>query len=362
MAFKTYKPKDNIDVSKECTAEEIYKDLPSYTKQDKVLIVDGDIACYKIASVTEFKYLYTSSEGEEYKVKSKKSFVAYCEENDLDVNSFSVVPTQIAEPVSYAIKSLNDSMVKVMEYCGCNRIEYYIGGSGNFRNEIPLPVQYKTNRTETVRPIHLTALKDYLIKYKGAKKVCGSESDDVVNHRIRTLNKQGVRCVLYSNDKDCMQNVDYALLNFNPDKADIIVSKKGVGELIDRGKDVKGSGLKWLILQVLLGDKIDGFTPKQFFNKKYADKAFLKDFDSCKTEVEVLDKFVEVAKRLVPYKVSYTSFTGQLMELNRKELFEMYYLLPKMRDSWCETLEELFSFYGLDIDSLIYEEEQEVLC
>ena len=362
MAFKTYNLKDKVDTTKEYSAEDIYSDLPSYTKQDKVLIVDGDIACYKIASVTEFKYLYTSSEGEEFKVKSKKSFVAYCEENDLDINSFSVVPTQIAEPVSYAIKSLNDSMIKVMEYCGCNRIEYYIGGSGNFRNEIPLPVQYKTNRTETVRPIHLTALKEYLIKYKGAKKVCGSEADDVVNHRIRTLNKQGIRCVLYSNDKDCMQNVDYDLLNFNPDKADIIVSKKGVGELIDRGKDVKGSGLKWLILQVLLGDKIDGFTPKQFFNKRYSDKSFLKDFNDCKTEVEVLEKFVEVAKRLVPDSVSYTSFTGQLMELNRKELFEMYYLLPKMRDGWCHTLDELFSFYGLDIDSLIYEEEQEVLC
>ncbi len=360
MVFKLYKP-EKIE-NKEYSAEEIYNTLPIYSRKDKVLICDADILCYKIASVTEFKYLYTSSQGEEYKVKSKKSFKAYCEDNNLEIDSFTVTNTQIAEPIGHAIKSLNDSMIKVMEYCGCNRIEYYIGGSGNFRNEIPLPVQYKTNRTETVRPIHLTALKEYLIKYKGAKKVTTQEADDVVNHRIRTLNKQGVRCVLYSNDKDCMQNVDYNLLNFNPDKADIIVSKKGVGELIDRGKDVKGSGLKWLILQVLLGDKIDGFTPKQFFNKKYADKAFLKDFDSCKTEVEVLDKFVEVAKRLVPDSVSYTSFTGQLMELNRKELFEMYYLLPKMRDSWCETLEELFSFYGLDIDSLIYEEEQEVLC
>ena len=359
MAFKTYNPKgnpkDEIDVSKEYTPKEIYSKLPNYTKQDKVLIYDADILSYKIASVTEFKYLYTSPEGDEYKVKSKKSFKAYCEENGLDIDSFTVENVQIAEPIGHAIKSMNDSVAKVMEYCGCNKVEFYIGGSGNFRNEIPLPVQYKTNRTETVRPIHLTALKDYLIKYKGAKKVCGSESDDVVNHRIRTLNKQGVRCVLYSNDKDCMQNVDYNLLNFNPDKADIIVSKKGVGELIDRGKDVKGSGLKWLILQVLLGDKIDGFTPKQFFNKKYADKAFLKDFDSCKTEVEVLDKFVEVAKRLVPDSVSYTSFTGQLMELNRKELFEMYYLLPKMRDGWCETLEELFYFYNLDVEMLNYE-------
>ena len=355
MAFKTYNPKDTVDTTKEYTAEDIYSDLPSYTKQDKVLIVDGDIACYKIASVTEFKYLYTSSEGEEFKVKSKKSFVAYCEENNLDINSFSVVPTQIAEPVSYAIKSLNDSMVKVMEYCGCNRIEYYIGGSGNFRNEIPLPVQYKTNRTETVRPIHLTALKDYLIKYKGAKKVCTQEADDIVNHRIRTLNKENIRCVLYSNDKDCLANVEYDLMVYNPDKCDILVSKKGIGELIDRGKDVKGTGLKWLIFQTLLGDETDGYTPKVFFNKKYADKSFYKDFNACQTEVEVIKKFVEVTKRLVPDSLSYTSFTGHLIELNRKELFEMYYTLNKMKDGWCETLEELFLFYNLDIDEMIYE-------
>lgn len=355
MAFKTYKQKDEIDVTKEYTAEEIYKDLPTYSKQDKVLIVDGDIISYKIASVTEFKYLYTSSDGEEYKVKSKKSFLAYCEDNNLDINTFSVVPTQIAEPVSYAIKSLNDSIVKVMEYCGCNKVEFYIGGSGNFRNEIPLPVQYKTNRTETVRPIHLKALKEYLIRYKGAKKVCKSEADDVVNYRMRALYEQGIRCVLYSNDKDSLANVDYELFNYNPDKEDIIVSKKGVGEMVDRGKDVKGSGMKWLIFQTLLGDETDGYTPKGFFNKKYADKSFFKDFNDCKTEVEVLKKFVEVARRLVPDNVSYTSFTGQLIELNRKELFEMYYTLNKMRDGWCEQLEDLFSFYNLDIDEMIYE-------
>ena len=44
MAFKTYKQKDEIDVTKEYTAEEIYKDLPTYSKQDKVLIVDGEVA------------------------------------------------------------------------------------------------------------------------------------------------------------------------------------------------------------------------------------------------------------------------------------------------------------------------------
>lgn len=356
MAFKTYKQKDDVDVSKEYTAEEIYKDLPTYSKQDKVLIIDSDIHAFRVSTVCESKYVYTHPNGDVYNVKSKGAFKDYCLESNLDYDSFSCEPKQVADPISYCIKTLNDSLKKVMEFVGATHYEMYIGGSNNFRLKLPLPLEYKSSRSTASRPLLLTQVKEYLIKHKGAKRITGEEADDVVQNRMRSLNKQGIRCIAYSIDKDIYQNVDYDLMVYDPAKDDIIISKKGVGELIDRGKDVKGSGLKWLIAQVLLGDEIDGFTPKVFFKKRYADKGYYKDFNDCKTEVEVLEKFVEVARRLVPDNVSYTSFTGQLMELNRKELFEMYYLLPKMRDGWCETLEELFSFYGLDIDSLIYEE------
>lgn len=356
MAFKTYKQKDEIDVTKEYTAEEIYKDLPTYSKQDKVLIIDSDIHAFRVSTVCESKYVYTHPNGDVYNVKSKGAFKDYCLENNLDYDSFSCEPKQVADPISYCIKTLNDSLKKIMEFVGATHYEMYIGGSDNFRLKLPLPLEYKSSRSTVSRPLLLTQVKEYLIKHKGAKRITGEEADDVVQNRMRSLNKQGIRCIAYSIDKDIYQNVDYDLMVYDPAKEDIIISKKGVGELIDRGKDVKGSGLKWLIAQVLLGDEIDGFTPKVFFKKRYADKGYYKDFNECKTEVEVLEKFVEVARRLVPDNVSYTSFTGQLMELNRKELFEMYYLAPKMKDGFCETLEELFCFYGLDIDSLIYEE------
>lgn len=360
MAFKTYKQKNEVDVSKEYTAEEIYKDLPTYSKQDKVLIIDSDIHAFRVSTVCESKYMYTHPNGDVYNVKSKGAFKDYCLENNLDYESFSCEAKQVADPISYCIKTLNDSLKKVMEFVGATHYEMYIGGSNNFRLKLPLPLEYKSSRSTVSRPLLLTQVKEYLIQHKGAKRITGEEADDVVQNRMRSLNKQGIRCIAYSIDKDIYQNVDYDLMVYDPAKDDIIISKKGVGELIDRGKDVKGSGLKWLIAQVLLGDEIDGFTPKVFFKKRYADKSYYKDFNECKTEVEVLEKFVEVARRLVPDNVSYTSFTGQLMELNRKELFEMYYLAPKMKDGFCETLEELFCFYGLDIDSLIYEEEVSV--
>lgn len=74
MAFKTYKQKNEVDVSKEYTAEEIYKDLPTYSKQDKVLIIDSDIHAFRVSTVCESKYMYTHPNGDVYNVKSKGAF------------------------------------------------------------------------------------------------------------------------------------------------------------------------------------------------------------------------------------------------------------------------------------------------
>lgn len=338
---------------------EIYLSTPKYHKTDKVVIFDLDVLAYRCSSACESKYLFTNGDGEEYQVKSKRAFREYCLDNNLDYDSFTSEPTQVADPVSHCLKTVNDSIKKVMEFVGANKCEMYLGGSDNFRLKVPTPIEYKSSRTEVSKPLLLNEVRDYLIKYKGAKKVTTQEADDVVAHRMRTLYKQGVRATLYSCDKDALGNVDHKLQMYDPIKEDIIISEGGVGSIELVKSKLKGKGLKFLIYQACQGDPVDSYSPKQFFNKRYGDSSFFKDFNDCKTEVEVLEKFVEVVKRLVPAKVSYTSFTGQLMNLNRKELFEMYFTLCKMRDGWCETLEELFCFYGMDIDSLIYEVDYE---
>lgn len=359
MAFKVYDKKDTVDVSKEYTAEGIYAELPTYSKGDKVLVIDGDIIAFRCSSVCETKYQFENEQGDIYNVKSKTAFKEYCFENGLDYDSFTDIPKQIADPISYCIKTLNDSIKKVMDFVGATHYEIYIGGSNNFRLSVPTPIEYKSSRSTSasVRPLLLTPVKEYLIKYKGAKRVTESEADDIVAHRMRSLYKQGIRATLYSCDKDALGNVDHKIQMYDPSKEDIIVSEGGIGSVeLVKGK-IKGKGLKFLIYQLCQGDPVDSYTPKSFFNKKYGDSSFYKDFNDCKTEVEVLEKFVEVAKRLVPLNVSYTSFNGAFVELNRKELFEMYFTLCKMRDGWCNTLEELFSFYNLDVNSLIYEDE-----
>ena len=110
MAFKTYKPKGEL-VSKEYTVEEVYQDIPTYTKKDKVLIVDMDIMCYKVSSVCEYKYHFTCKDsGEVFNVKSKKSFKDYCLENDLNYDNFDCINEQTAEPKSYAFRTISDAL------------------------------------------------------------------------------------------------------------------------------------------------------------------------------------------------------------------------------------------------------------
>lgn len=346
-------------VAVEKTAEEIYSSVPTYSNKDRVLIIDFDIMAFKIASVCEFKYNFSDDNGVSVDVKSKTAFKQYCDEEGIEYDSFICKNVQVPEPVSFALKTVKDSLNNVLEFTGCNKYEVYVGGSGNFRLNIPAPVEYKSSRKDMVRPIHLTAVKNYGLKYLNGVKVKDVEADDVVAHRMRTLYKQGIRATLYSCDKDALGNVDHKLQMYDPIKEDIIISEGGVGSIELVKSKLKGKGLKFLIYQLCQGDPVDSYTPKQFFKKRYGDSSFFKDFNVCKTEVEVLERFIEVAKRLVPDKVSYTSFNGQLMNLNRKELFEMYYTLCKMRDGWCETLEDLFSFYNLDIDEMDIEEGSE---
>ena len=376
MAFKVYKPKDD-PVSKEYTVEEVYQHLPIYAKKDKVLIVDMDIMCYKVSSVCEYKYKYTcKTTGDVYNVKSKKAFVDFLAEeynwlsNDilqkqargedvtqlkfklklLNSDNFDCVNEQTAEPKSYAFKTISDALERALEFTGCNKYELYIGGSDNFRLKIPLPTQYKMSRTTIQRPLLLSDVKEYAIKYKGCKKIKGVECDDLVQRRMRDLNKQGIRCCLYTIDKDSKGVVDYDISIYNPDHQDIEFIKGGLGNLYDTKSGVRGDGLKWLMFQTAMYDKIDNYVMNSHYLKRYGEKSFYKDFNGCATEKELLEKLIAKWKELLPELTTYTSFDGSLQEHNWLSLAEMYYRCAKMQDGSFPTLISLFEEYGVDYE------------
>ena len=336
----------------EYTAEEVTKLLPLYSKEDKVLIVDGDIIAFKVSSVCEFKYLFKHKEnGDTFKAKSKKEFKNFLEEEDGElgtIEDYDCEFRQEAEPFSYCAKTLKDALENIMEATECNKLEIYIGGSNNFRSFLPLYPQYKTNRSNQPRPLLLTQAKEYLINVKGAFKIKGSEADDVVQMRVKQLYEQGIKSVVYSNDKDLLQNITYNLSNYNPDSGVISEYPKGVSGLTMKGSSLKGCGVKWLLAQTMLGDDTDGYSPKKFFKKKYADKSYYNDFNEIVDHKEFVEKWILKWKDLVGDKIFVSDYEGFETEHDWLSLAELYYSCAKMVDGDFPTLKDLFKYYGVD--------------
>lgn len=116
--------------------------------------------------------------------------------------------------------------------------EVYLTGPGNFRFDIAKSYEYKGNRKETEKPVHLPATRQHLIDRYSAVVSSGEEADDLISKRAASL---GYNCVVASIDKDMLQIPCYHY-NF------------GRGEWYE--VDEFG-GLKFFYSQILTGDRAD---------------------------------------------------------------------------------------------------------
>lgn len=103
-------------------------------------------------------------------------------------------------PEGHAIQNLR-TVIESLE-SKFDKLEYYLSGKDNFRKPVATIQPYKGNRSEFSRPVHFNALRTYLIEWKGAKVIDGSEADDALG--IRATNGNGIGCII-STDKDLKQ-------------------------------------------------------------------------------------------------------------------------------------------------------------
>lgn len=145
-------------------------------------------------------------------------------------------------------------------------VTIYISSSNpaiNFRNQIY--EQYKANRKESSKPVHYAELRKYLIDKYGAKLVSFGEADDALGTATTS------RTIIASVDKDLLMipawhwriHKDEGIRVDDPGELKLIEKKDTKGGV---RKEIFGTGLKWFIAQLLLGDKIDNIMkPKKGF-------------------------------------------------------------------------------------------------
>lgn len=380
--FEVRKPK----VSHKSVEEIVF---PKYKKGDTVVLFDGDILAFKVSSVMEFRFLYTHKKDstETYRAKSQKEFKAFLDSKNAklvedifeanergedvtelqkelkfwDYDNFDIEPIQEAEPFSHCVKTLKDAHKKVLEMFDTKLSEMYIGGEENFRLYLPLEKQYKLSvRAGDIRPIHLSEAKEVLCNrhFKG-QKIKGREADDVLQMRAFELSAQGVRVIMYSNDKDRLQGWygEY----YNPDDMSVLKLDNKLGTITE---SKKGSGLHWLLFQMSQGDAIDGYTPKgwyskEFYRRGYGQKSYYSDFHDVKDVKELLERWVDIHKNRLLTKDIYewVAFDGRRVKSNWLGIMELMFSCAYMKLYVDDktTFTSICEKYGVDVGECVFE-------
>ena len=195
---------------------------------------------------------------------------------DADILVYRVGWSCNEESEKTAIRTLDNFIVDLLAFhLGADEEEaeyvLYLTGKGNFRTEYAVTADYKGNRKDKEKPVHIQALRQSLMDKWAAVVTEGEEADDAIAIAATT---HGDKAIMVSLDKDFDQIPGWHY-NF------VKKSKYYV-----KPED----GLRFFYRQILMGDRIDNIIGIHGIGEKKSEK-ILKD---CNTEQEFYDKCVEM--------------------------------------------------------------------
>lgn len=317
------------------------------------------------------KYI-NSETGERFKNPKKDTDGKYLEGTGDNLK----FKTKVNKDLSDVVEIMNFKVNDVCKQWNIpkDKIIYILGEGTTMRHRTPLPMMYKGSRSGTERPIFLNQARDWVRENLNHEEAAENfESDDIIEHYAAkstiNYNKTGVHSyVCMGIDKDMLSNSKAAI---NVDKVDgrfkfpqallIEPSNVSVGELElvqkKTSAEVKGSGLKWLVMQAFcVGDQADFYHPYLKFEKsirshiKYGDVTAYKDFVKLKSPLEVLQKAVDNLFSWFPEGLKYTDCHGNWQDIDTFSWMEMCFKTAYMTRSLDDktTLKLLCDYFKVD--------------
>lgn len=109
-----------------------------------------------------------------------------------------ILKYSIAEPLGFCLHSVKKLITSILNETKATSHKIYLTGNSNFRDTVAVTKPYKGNRDKTHKPIHYTAIKEYLIDKWNAEVINGMEADDAMGIA------QSCSTVICSLDKDML--------------------------------------------------------------------------------------------------------------------------------------------------------------
>lgn len=386
------------------------KDVENYITDDCTIVIDCDTIPFMAAALQDkntvlVKNLLTDEE-EEFGTKTEfkgaartpgkisqnswlgsENLKREAEGKELyTLDDFSITPSKILkwdeDKCMENIKTFIDEYISSIKYqSGCKEVLCLIGEGVCHRNKLLLPLEYKSNRKDSVRPLLLKKARSYLQENYTTEVAVGIEADDVsemyafkgyvnyvrngkFNYMLAALDKdaRGTPSLLFDYNKD-------GPIWKNPNPWLIPATNKGVGEIEFCGKECKCTGLMQVCYQLLTGDSIDFFHPYLRFPKdmhpenSYSDASFYKDFVILKTPQECLQKVVDKYFEFFPKGVQYTAWEGTEVDEDTlwwlEKIFTCVYMLRKENDN--ATIKQLLDHFKVDYKKIVGNNVEKVL-
>lgn len=326
-------------------------------------VFDYDIIAYRAASAGEKRsiHAYHNITGDEFKcstrtelwgnwrTKNKGLLAEFNSINGTQYTAEELVVTDIQTPENIAnvLHSTKSMVESALYFLKTNKFNGYLGKGDSFRVERSTLLKYKGNREDTLRPLLLGDVRDYIVKKYGAVVVEGLESDDwVCIDANRNKSK-----VVVSSDKDAF-GTDCLVYNpFAEDKK--IVDCSGFGELwLDNKGAVKGKGRLWLYTQNTSLDNADNYRANCFSDIAWGEKSAYKALKDCKTDKEAFQAMKKVYQHLYPEPKTVTGWRGDKFEIDWKYVFNEMFDMCRMMRSETDFLvgTEVMQKLGVDID------------
>lgn len=305
-------------------------------------VFDFDLIAYRAASAGETRTIkaYHPITGDEWSCKTRTELYGHWNKKDKGIlaehnkingteykaDELVITDIQTPEALPNILHTTKMMVESVLYYLKTNKFNGYLGKGDSFRVERSTLLKYKGNRNDTLRPLLLGDVRDYIVKKYKAEVVEGLESDDWVTiDAYRDKSK-----VVVSSDKDS-RGTD--CLVYNPFGSDGVIDCSGYGHLRlnDKG-EVKGQGRQWFYFQ-LAGDSSDNYKANCFSALDFGDKSMYKVLKDCKNDKESLEAIRDAFMLMYPEPTTVVGWRGDKILVDWKyvfnEMFDMARMLRK---------------------------------
>lgn len=327
------------------------------------LCVDADWIVHAVSHAGEKKTIKAilKNTGEEFDLanrtqlwgRKKSKDGGYLEElnKSRDTNytweDFEVLDVQTPEEVSMVLHSAKMMVESLTKTTGIRNKELYIGEGRSWRHARSTLLEYKGQRSDALIPVHKEAVKEYLVKYHGARVIKDWEVDDVVIFRGVESNKN----LVVSVDKDSM---GCPVSLYNPTHPEWgIMDCRGFGHLwwdtSGKQKKLRGIGRKFFYLQWCLGDKIDLYSPTAACDVQFGEVGVYELLNDCETDLECFQAIKGFYQMLYPEPKRIKTWQGAVVEIDwlyvANEIFDLARMKRHAQDN--VTASDVFRKYGL---------------